>query len=109
LFFRPSRFNDWRIQSTGVIRVVGRRVGLGKGPDYVHKATGAAFTVGWLMEDVPGFRRMAQCLSCSALFPLPVKELVVQFGADAPLDQALASLSCPHCHVASVGVTMVKR
>jgi hypothetical protein len=51
---------------------------------------------------------MAQCLSCSAVFALPVKELVAQFGADAPLDQALASLSCPHCQSDSVGVTMVK-
>ncbi len=81
---------------------------MGDVPDYLQRVGGPAVTVGWLTEDSPGFRRMAQCLSCSAVFALPVKELVAQFGADAPLDQALASLSCPHCQSDSVGVTMVK-
>jgi hypothetical protein len=66
------------------------------------------FTVGHLLTETPGFRRIAYCGNCQERITLPVTSLVEAHGAAAPIGKVLAELACPRCTASAINVTMAR-
>ncbi len=78
----------------------------GQGPeDVVREDT---FTVGQLLSETPGFRRIAYCARCQERIELPVSRLVEIHGAAAPLGKALGEIACPRCSALAINVTLTR-
>ncbi len=59
-------------------------------------------------NEVPGCRRLLQCLSCSAIITMPVDELILAYGRDAKIPDVLNTIECGACGASSMHATMVK-
>lgn len=66
------------------------------------------FSLRHLLQPTPGFLRLAQCISCTKIFPLPLDDMIATKGIDATVDDALRDLTCPHCGGGSIKMTMAK-
>jgi len=62
----------------------------------------------WLLDQRPGFRRMAHCLACASVVDFPIENIIAANGAAKMLSRALADLRCPVCAAGKVGVTTVR-
>jgi hypothetical protein len=55
-----------------------------------------------LLQTPRGFVRMAVCLSCSHMAPLPVRDLVRRYGEMCLVELALMHLRCEECQQSKV-------
>ena len=54
-----------------------------------------------------GFVRMAACLACGHLAPLPVRDLVRRYGEMCPVEMALLHLRCEDCSQSKVEARLI--
>jgi len=60
-----------------------------------------------LRQTPPGFVRMAVCLNCRHMAPLPVRDLVRRFGELCPVEMALLHLRCEECEQSKVEARLI--
>jgi hypothetical protein len=60
-----------------------------------------------LRQTPPGFVRMAVCLNCRHMAPLPLRDLVHRFGELRPVEMALLHLRCEECGQSKVEARLI--
>jgi hypothetical protein len=61
---------------------------------------------GW-RQTPQGFVRMAVCLNCRHMAPLPMRELLRRFGELCPVEMALLHLRCEECQQSKVEARLI--
>ena len=71
------------------------------------RASGRIPRLSSLRRTPAGHVRMAACLGCGHMAPLPVRELIRRYGELVPLEMALLHLRCEECQGSKVEARLV--